>query len=335
MIYELGSRGLKPVGVHANEKKNSLLVGTVLHLNGYDYHDSIIIKNFGISEKFPDYGTKYLVVSLADYGQSQRNAFELKHISEKQDGRIQTYITDKIVDPDAVLEIWEKSEAKRKRMAEAQVRAKKEADELEAKGRELFKKHIPENAQALIVACYNENESDVQTDYFAHKTTKTVILGYSLHKRDLFSEMRKHAGKIPETVHLGTGKGHFESRVVIGEDINSNGSYYNKGQYSHWHRELTEKDGRQVVFVTLKEAEEYVNKIGKPGSINFDGKEVGFEWSIEEKKIEHREKWSMGSGYYLKDGGSHRTGWRVEKVKKYGESWGRDLYISMGRRCVF
>ena len=30
---------------------------------------------------------------------------------------------------------------------------------------------------------------------------------------------------------------------------------------------------------------------------------------------EHREKWSMGAGYYLKDGSRHACGWRVNKVK--------------------
>lgn len=30
---------------------------------------------------------------------------------------------------------------------------------------------------------------------------------------------------------------------------------------------------------------------------------------------EHREKWSMGAGYYLKDGSRHECGWRVSKVK--------------------
>ena len=47
------------------------------------------------------------------------------------------------------------------------------------------------------------------------------------------------------------------------------------------------------------------------------------------------ERYSMGGGYYLKDGYRHSSGWSVYKVKKYGESWGDDLYISLAKRCIF
>lgn len=33
------------------------------------------------------------------------------------------------------------------------------------------------------------------------------------------------------------------------------------------------------------------------------------------EKIEHREKWSMGGGYYLKATDRHGTGWKVSKRK--------------------
>lgn len=36
------------------------------------------------------------------------------------------------------------------------------------------------------------------------------------------------------------------------------------------------------------------------------------------KDFEHREKWSMGGGYYLKDGWRHRDGWQVSKQTMYG-----------------
>lgn len=36
-----------------------------------------------------------------------------------------------------------------------------------------------------------------------------------------------------------------------------------------------------------------------------------------DKDAEHREKWSMGSGYYLKAGNSYDTAWKVEKCKIY------------------
>jgi hypothetical protein len=38
------------------------------------------------------------------------------------------------------------------------------------------------------------------------------------------------------------------------------------------------------------------------------------------ESAEHREKWSMGAGYYLKSGSRHGDGWRVSKSKFYGTS---------------
>ncbi|ERP95730.1 hypothetical protein Q669_29620 [Labrenzia sp. C1B10] len=37
------------------------------------------------------------------------------------------------------------------------------------------------------------------------------------------------------------------------------------------------------------------------------------------KTAEHAENYSMGAGYYLKDGGRYRTGWTVKKIKFYGK----------------
>src|SRR3990167_4508498 len=125
MIYSL-SEGMKRVDVPENHAKNNLAIGTVLHLNGYNDPDYVIVKNLGINERFSGYGCTYLCVSLLDFGQHRKEAFNLKHISEKQDNRIQVYITDQIKSPDETLDIWEKSEEKRKRFEENQAKMKAE-----------------------------------------------------------------------------------------------------------------------------------------------------------------------------------------------------------------
>jgi hypothetical protein len=84
------------------------------------------------------------------------------------------------------------------------------------------------------------------TDYFAYGTDRTVILGFSTHTKDLFSEMRKYAANFEGTAYLAD----------------------------------------------------------------------------ENKEYEHREKYSMGAGYYL--GKSKYYGWVVKKEKLYGE---RKQYI--------
>lgn len=233
-----------------------------------------------------------------------------------------------------VLDLWEKSEAKRKNTEAGQQTAQEQRIKLTEQGKLLFAKHIPAEAKALIIAEHNQDESDVQSDYHGHQTIETVVLGYSLTERINFGEMRKMALRIPETRHLGPGKGHFEPRVIIDEDIISDGSYYHKGQYSHWHRKLTEISGRQVVFSTKQEAEKYITEKGQPNSISFDGKEIPFIWRIEEDEIEHRENYSMGGGYYLKDGHRDNTGWSIHKRRKYGASWPEDLCLAMAKRCL-
>lgn len=107
----------------------------------------------------------------------------------------------------------------------------------------------PPWAKAALVAIQDKDDCDTQTDYFAHRDGRRVLLAWSKHTRDLFPEMRKAAAKFEHTRHL------------VGAD----------------------------------------------------------------KEAEHREKYSMGDGYYLKAGYCHDNGWRVEKAGITGYS-ARCLY---------
>jgi hypothetical protein len=95
--------------------------------------------------------------------------------------------------------------------------------------------------KAIIIAEFVIDQCDSMTDYFGSKTTKTLILGFSKHTRDLFPEMRKAALNAEETKDL------FDAPT----------------------------------------------------------------------EAEHREKYSMGGGYYLKHDWRHRTGWKISKCKLY------------------
>lgn len=204
MLYELGSKGLEEIKV---DDKNDLPIGTVLYLDGYGGSTYVIVKNLGVSERFSGHGAKYIRVCIDGATdniniQSQIEASSLKWIADKKDYRIQNYIMDEVKTEEEVNKIWALSEVVRENLEGI----KKHDDEIRAaqinKGRELFNKHIPEDAKALIIAECHKDESDIQSDYFGRSTTKTVILGYSKYTRDLFPEMRKHAAKIPETAHL-------------------------------------------------------------------------------------------------------------------------------------
>lgn len=275
MIYKIGKHGLERCDVPENNRKNELPVGTILQLHGYCNPRYVIVKNMGIDKRF-GYGARYLTVKLEDFTFSQHDAFSMKHIDEKKGG-IQMYFTDEVMPADEVQAISEKATQKEKEQKEAQAKAAEIAKQKEALGRDLFAKHIPNTAKALIVAECEIDKCDLQTDYFATSTEKTIILGWSKHKRDLFSEMRKYADRIPETAQL---------KEVPKAD--SNGEPKTETNKSWWH----------------------------PAD-------------------EHREKWSMGHGYYLKAEDRYSSGWLIRKIHKYRDDWSGYLYESLAERCVF
>lgn len=276
MIYRIGQKGLESMEVSECDKKNNLLVGTVLRLNGYTNPKYVIVKNLGFPEGCPGYGARYITVKLEDNTLSRQDAYTMKYIADKKDNRIQMYITDEVMHTDEVLAIWEKAKQKEADQIVKQKEAAEIAETQTLKGRLMFERLIPEKAQALIVAEFEFDMCDLQTDYFATHTTRTVILGWSKHKRDLFSEMRKYAGLIPETKHLKEPP-KFDS-------IHKPKTEQNK---SWWH-----------------------------------------------PCDEHREKHSMGHGYYLKATGRYSTGWLVRKVVKYNDGWSEYLFRSLADQCI-
>lgn len=173
----------------------------------------------------------------------------------------------------------------------------------------------PAWAKALIVAVYHTDESDMQTDYFNVRHGAPIALAWSKHTRDNFAEMRKAAELFEPTKHLGRGCDVWHARVVRACDVIDHGSAYWKGSVSHWHSELM--PGPRCYwpeFTTEAEAQAYVSKAGEPNSMWFGETLVTFAWSISRESIEHREKYSMGKGYYLKGSGSYSSGWTVSKM---------------------
>jgi len=303
MIYELygfDNGKMKRVDIPENHQKNNLAVGTILQLNGYNNPKYVIVKNLGIDEKFPSYGAKYLVVNLDTLEQKYFEAYLLKFIEEKKDDRIQTYILKEKLSLEETFEIFAKSEEKRK-IKEKQEQEKRETlQALEEKGRELFKKYIPENAKALIVARYEIDKCDSMTDYFNTETKETVILGYSFHTRDLFSEMRKFADRIPETKHLAEKNPKFEHR----EKYAWGAGYYLKAgnRYStgwkiekerkwrgDWDKELYIAMAKRCIFENLPTENQENKTIGKCKISNYKGHPIitlpnGFTFGLSKAK---------------------------------------------------
>ena len=197
----------------------------------------------------------------------------------------------------------------------------------------------PAWAQALIVAELEHDKSDGMTDYFNTDTSRIVALAWSKHTKDVFSEMRKAAAKFSETAHLGSGRDLYTARVVLTEDVISGGSGYWKDSPSHWHAELYGDDDRARYhgkqFSTREEAEAFTQQAGEPHPIEFQTKDgpqlVHFAWRIGQSSIEHREKYSMGHGYYLKASSRYSDGWIVRKVSSENIYKGIELDVLGGK----
>ena len=98
-------------------------------------------------------------------------------------------------------------------------------------GKERLQSLIPTDTKAVIVAELHKNESDSMTDYFDYSTIRTIILGFSTHTKDLFSEMRKDALNFEETAHLAEENEKYEHREKY---TGGAGYYLGKSRYSGW-----------------------------------------------------------------------------------------------------
>ena len=126
-------------------------------------------------------------------------------------------------------------------LQQAQQQKKAEQDEAEQEkirveqvkeiGRKRFAEIFPEDAQAVIVARLRQSESDSYTDYYSYSTQRTVIIGFSKHKRDIFSEMRKHASNFEETAYLAEFNEEYEHREKYSM---GDGYYLGESKYHGW-----------------------------------------------------------------------------------------------------
>jgi len=300
-------------------------VGQVVFLNGYgqDEHSHERKAVYQIDEKMA------YCVNLETLALTRHELYTIRDINDKFGIGIyykQGDTVDQEILTNAVIEAKEKEkrEAEREASEKLLVNAERQA-KIEIGAERL--KAIPAGAVSVIVAELRQNESDPMTDYYGSSILKTVYLAFSTHKRDLFAEMRKAAVNFEETKHLGPGKGIFKPYVLIGEEFKCNGSYYRKGEGSSWHN-----NGERPVFHTKTDAQQYIQEQPELNSISFDGVTVPFTWTIRETEIEHREKYSMGEGYYL--GESSRSGWIIQK-RNIGERTLEALQIAIAEDRYF
>ena len=146
-------------------------------------------------------------------------------------GRYYDDVNPEFMDAFEVAILLQEAQAKVQAEADEAEKEKIRVEEVKKAGRKRFAEIFPANAQAVIVARLKQDESDMQTDYFASSTRRTVILGFSTHKRDLFSEMRKHASNFEETACLAEYNEQYEHREKYSMGA---GYYLGESKYHGW-----------------------------------------------------------------------------------------------------
>ena len=90
---------------------------------------------------------------------------------------------------------------------------------------------VPSDAKAVIIGELRVSECDSYTDYYDYRIERTVILGFSKHTRNLFSEMRKCAANFEGTAHLAEYNADYEHRENYSM---GDGMYLGRNKYSGW-----------------------------------------------------------------------------------------------------
>ena len=138
------------------------------------------------------WGITYHLVNLRTY--EFHTSDLIRPLSEKFG--IGIYYDDanpKFLDPLETAALLTKAKEKK---AEEEKKAKETREEygrIAKIGAERLRPLVPTDAKAVIIGTLRVNECDSYTDYYDYSIARTVILGFSKHTRNLFSEMRKHA----------------------------------------------------------------------------------------------------------------------------------------------
>ncbi|WP_368177981.1 DUF3560 domain-containing protein [Aeromonas sp. R7-1] len=124
-------------------------------------------------------------------------------------------------------------EAEKQAAIEARRQAQQQRDQMVNEWRAGL--DIPADAKGVIVAYLEslDDSSDPYSDYYKTKDDRVIVLAWSKHTRDLFSEMRKAAKNHPDTAFLADPEQSTEHR----EKYSFGGGYYltNKGYiYTGW-----------------------------------------------------------------------------------------------------
>ena len=227
-------------------------VNQVVKMEGYSY-DSYVVYEVSRNE----WGITYHLINLETHEFHISDL--IRPLSEKFG--IGIYYDDanpKFLDPLETAVLLTKAKEKK---AEAERKAEEEQEEYEriAKiGAERLRPLIPTDAKAVIIGTLRVNECDSYTDYYDYSIGRTVILGFSKHIRNLFSEMRKHAANFEETAYLAEYNADYEHRENYSM---GDGMYLGEHKYSGWTIE------KEPIYDLEKFIERYAHTAGDEANL--------------------------------------------------------------------
>lgn len=212
-------------GTTTDTEVQAVQVNQVIQMEGYSY-DRYVVHKITHNE----YGYHYHLINLRTLDMQQSEI--IKPLSQKFGiGMYYDENNIEFITEEEVAELRAKAQDKKVNRIEKEREEEKQREAVRVVGRKWLDENLPEDAQALIIACLKQDESDSQTDYYASRTTRTVILGFSKHKRDIFSEMRKYASNFEGTSHLAEHNEDYEHREKYSM---GKGYYLGKDYYSGW-----------------------------------------------------------------------------------------------------
>jgi hypothetical protein len=205
--------------------KQAVEKNQIIRINGYE-DDKYVV--YEITEGHS--GLIYKLINLRTHNFGQCDL--IRPLSEKFG--IGYYYDDenpRFMDAFEVSILRSEAEGIDKQKQEERQKQNDRSEQLQAIGKERLEAIVPANVKAVIVAELHEDESDSMTDYFGYRTKRTVILGFSAHTKDLFSEMRKYAACFTETAHLAVENKKYEHREKYSM---GDGYYLGESKYSGW-----------------------------------------------------------------------------------------------------
>ena len=213
-------------GTATDTEVKAVEVNQVIQMEGYSY-DRYVVYKITHDDR---YGYHYHLINLRTLDMHQSEI--IRPLSQKFG--IGMYYDENNIEfktNEEVAELYVKAKAKKDAEKQKENNERERIEAVKVIGRQWLKDNLPTDAQALIIARLKQDESDSQTDYFASSTARTVILGFSKHKRDIFSEMRKCASNFEETAYLAEYNKKYENREKYSMGA---GYYLGESKYRGW-----------------------------------------------------------------------------------------------------